>query len=175
MRRLAALAAIGAALLLSGCYESKALLLDARQAATPLAVGHQTLADEGEQPYAVDISLGADRWYTVDSHDGRDASDRMLFTPLAGGLDGQYAFAIGGRSGYLYGVAEKKDGRLYLDVPFCDLGPARDAAVAHGVKVEAGRAMAPVCTFTKAADLAGALADYARRSVREKLPNLPAN
>ena len=48
MRRLAALAAIGAALLLSGCYESKALLLDARQAATPLAVGHQTLADEGE-------------------------------------------------------------------------------------------------------------------------------
>lgn len=168
------LAAIAAALLLSGCYESKTLLLDARQAATPLAVGTQTLADEGEKPYQVDITLGADRWYVVDSHDGRDRADRMLFVPLPSGLDGQYAFAIGGKDGYLYGAAEKRDGRVYLDVPFCDLGPARDAAVAHGVKVASGRAMAPVCTFTKASDLTAALAEYARRSTREKLPNLPA-
>ncbi len=163
-----------ACLVLAGCYESKALLLDPKQAATPLMVGTQTLADEGEQPYQVDISLGADRWYTINTHDGRDKADRFLFTPLAGGLDGQFAFAVGGKGAFLYGVAEKRNGRLYLDVPFCDLGPARDAAVAHGVQVDPKRAMAPSCTFTKGADLTGALADYARRSGKPTLPNLPA-
>jgi hypothetical protein len=168
------LAALVAALALAGCYESKTLLLDAKQAATPLAVGSQTLADEGERPYDVDIRLGADRWYTITTKGGGDKADRFLFTPLAGGLDGQFAFAVGGKGAYLYGVAERRDGRLYLDVPFCDLGPARDAAVAHGVRVDPKRAMAPSCTFTRAADLTGALADYARRSGKPKLPNLPA-
>lgn len=167
-----------ACLTLAGCYESKTLLLDPKQAATPLAVGTQTLADEGERPYDVDIRLGPDRWYTIgatgNTTGGRDKADRFLFIPLPGGLEGQYAFAVGDKGAFLYGVAEKRDGRLYLDVPFCDLGPARDAAVAHGVPVDPKRAMAPSCTFTKGADLTGALADYARRSGKPKLPNLPA-
>ncbi|OYX31610.1 MAG: hypothetical protein B7Y99_09780 [Caulobacterales bacterium 32-69-10] len=174
MKALAAGLICAAALALAGCYESKALLLDPKQAVAPLAVGTQTLADEGERPYDVEISLGPDRWYTINTRDGRGRADRFLFTPLPGGLDGEFAFAVGGRGAWLYGVAERRDGRIYLDVPFCDLGPARDAALAHGVKIDPKRAMAPSCTFTRGADLTGALADYARRAGKPKLPNLPA-
>jgi hypothetical protein len=171
---LAALAAV-TVLALAGCYESKALLLDPGQAAAPLATGSQTLADEGDRPQSVQISLGPDRWYRVRSAQDGDKESRVLFTPLADAPAGRwFAFAYGDQGAYVYGVAEQREGRVYLDLPFCDLGPTRDIAIAHGVRMASKGAMSPACTFEKATDLAGALADYARRPGKPKLPNLPA-
>ena len=172
MRVFVAMAA--AALLLAGCYESEALLLDPAQAVTPLAVGTQTILDEGDTPEKVTVTLGQDHWYRVTSPDPREKPSRVLFTTLAGTRDGQIAFAYDDGGKYLYGIAERRDGRVFIDLPFCDLGAARDIAIAHGVKMAAKGALAPTCTFERAADLRAALIDWALRpGERPKLPNLP--
>ncbi|HTI68046.1 MAG TPA: hypothetical protein VL460_10930 [Caulobacteraceae bacterium] len=171
---LAALAV--AAVALGACYQSKTLLLDPKLAATPLATGRQTVLDDGGMPEDIEIALGPDRWYRIkDAGAGEDKADRFLFTPLAGGPEGRWlAFAMQDKTAFVYGVAEQRDGKVYLDLPFCDLGPTRDIAIAHGVKVAAKGAMSPICQFDKAADLQGALADYARRpGDRTKLAVLP--
>lgn len=175
MKGLIAGLALAACLALGACYQSKTLLLDPAQAATPLATGTQTLADEGDRPQTLQIAIGADRWYRIRNDEDGDKESRILFTPLADAPPGRwFAFAYGDKDAYVYGVAEQREGRVYLDLPFCDLGPTRDIAIAHGVKMATKGAMSPVCTFEKAADLTGALADYARRRDKPKLPNLPA-
>jgi hypothetical protein len=172
---LAACLALAAAAL-AACYQSDRLLLDPDRAVTPLALGRQTAVDDGGQPAPVVITLGADHWYAIQQIDKADAPIRLMFVPLSGGPDGEwFAFALGQKGGFLYGVGEKRDGAVFLDLPFCDLGVARDIAIANGVKVEAKGAMSPVCRFERADDLAGALADYARRpGERAKLAKLPA-
>jgi hypothetical protein len=163
-------AALAAAMLvLSGCYASERLLLDPAQAATPLALGRQQAT--GASAETVEISLDPDHWYRIRSG---ERTDRVLLTPLPGGPDGRYAFAFRERNGFVYGVAEKRDGQVAFDLPFCDLGPARDAAIAHGVAVPAKGAMAPVCSFSRRDDLLGALQDYARAGPRGETVLLPA-
>jgi hypothetical protein len=158
MRGVACAAALAAAVLLSGCYASERLLLDPTRAATPLALGPQQAT--GASAEAVDISLDPDRWYRIRSG---ERTDRVLLIPLPDGPEGRYAFAFRERNGFVYGVAEKRGGQIAFDLPFCDLGPAREAAIAHGVTVPAKGAMAPVCSFTRRDDLLGALEDYADR------------
>jgi hypothetical protein len=161
-----------ATLVLGGCYESERLLLDPAQAAAPLAVGAQTMIGDGGRPATAEVALEADGWYRV--RVDREAPQRVLFTPLGDGGD-RYAFAFGNRGAFVYGVAERREGRVYLDLPFCDLGPARDAAIAHGLEVPAKGAMSPVCSFGKASDLQGALTEYANRpGDKGSLPSLPA-
>jgi hypothetical protein len=162
-----------ATLALAGCYMSDKLLLDPAQAVTPLAEGRQEM--RGSSTETVEIRLGADRWYTIRS--GKETG-RVLFTPLQAGVDdGRYAFAAPEQNGFVYGVAERIDGRIYLDLPFCDLGPAREIAIANGVRPPAkGKALSPVCEFDDAKDLRAALAAYAVRSGPrpDDRANLPA-
>jgi hypothetical protein len=158
MRRPVALAALAAALWLCGCYASERLLLDPARAAHPLAAGRQQAA--GASTETVEVRLEPDGWYRIRSG---DRTDRVLFVPMTGGPEGRYAFAFRERSSFVYGVAEKRGGQLVLDLPFCDLGPARDAAIAHGVAPPGRGALAPVCSFSRPADLLGALEAYADR------------
>ena len=170
MRRLRAGLAAAAALALAGCYESDKLLLDASQAATPLATGRQQAS--GGSSESVEISLGTDRWYRVG---GGGTTGRLLFTPLdPGSAAPRYAFAFEQRRGFLYGVAERRDGKLWLDLPFCDLGPAREIAIRHGVGAPEKKAMAPVCSFSDAKALAAALTDYVNRPGPREEVALPA-
>lgn len=173
MRLTAALALCLAALSLAGCYMSAKLLLDPAQAVTPLAQGRQEI--RGSSTETVEISLGADRWYTIKS--GKDTS-RVLFNPLQAGVaDDRYAFASPEQNGFVYGVVERMDGRLYFDLPFCDLGPAREIAIANGVRPPPkGKALSPVCEFDDAKNLRAALSAYATRSGprADDRANLPA-
>ena len=124
---------------LAGCYMSQKLLLDPSQAATPLAMGRQTATSTGDdKPETVDIRLGPDHWYVI-RNEGKD--DRVLFTPLAGGVPGQprYAFAAGEGGGFIYGVATRRQGALYFDLPSCGDTAAQQAAAAHGVVTPPGK------------------------------------
>ena len=179
MRPLLAVLFAATTLALAGCYTSEKLLLDPSQAATPLALGHQIAIStgDGDKPEPVDIRLGADRWYVV-RDDGKD--QRLLFTPMAGAAPGdqRYAFASGegDSGGFLYGVATRRQGVVYFDLPSCDQVAAREAAAAHGVAPPVGKAaMSPVCTFTDAGSLMGALKDYADHAdPKRALSHLPA-
>ena len=172
---LAALMAV-AALALSGCYESKRLLLDPAQAVLPLALGRQVPAGD-DPPTAVLISLDPSPWYRMDDADKPPAPgekiDHFLFVPLPQAR-GLMAFAFGSPGLFTYGIAERRNGRVYLDYPSCQSGPARVAALAHGVKAPTKDAT-QACEFASARSLLGALADYAkRRDPKAELPSLPA-
>ena len=175
MRPLLAGLLLAATVALGACYMSDKLLLDPGQAATPLAVGRQTATPSGDdKPEMVDIRLGADHWYVI-RNDGKD--DRVLFTPLPGGTAGQqrYAFAAGEGQGYIYGVATRRQGAVYFDLPSCGDAAAQEAAAAHGVVTPPGKTIAPTCTFTSSASLLGALKDYADKAdANRPLSHLPA-
>ena len=168
----------GAALVLSGCYTSEKLLMDPAQAATPLAVGRQTTSGGEDKPETVQISLGADHWYVIhEDSDAKDKDQRVLFTPLAGAAPGEqrYVFTSSENASFLYGVATRRQGRIYFDLPSCDQPAAQAAAAAHGVTAPPGKALSPVCTFKDAASLTGALKDYADHTdPKRSLSSLPA-
>jgi hypothetical protein len=170
------------AVALAACYSSDRLLLDPAQAATPLATGEQTTAGGPDKRQTVQISLEPDRWYLLRDPDSQQGDLRLLFNPMAGGAAGEqryaFAYAVGGKGKgvFLYGVATRRGGAVYFDTPSCDQPEALKAAQAHGVSPPATRgALSPVCTFTDAGSLMGALKDYAEvtNSGRD-LPHLPA-
>jgi hypothetical protein len=152
--------AVAATLALSGCYESEKLLLDPKQAATPLAEGRQTTTGKDGKAETVEVFLDPDRWYRVRS-EGED--ERVLFVPLSGrpGAAPRYAFAEAETKSFIYGVAHRRDGQLYFALPSCGEAKARAAAVRPGAKAERPDAIAPICTFKTRSSLIAALRQYA--------------
>lgn len=166
---LAALACAG----LSACYTSKSLLLDPRQAVTPLAEGRQQAA--GEVQETVEVTLLPDHWYRVRAA-GKDEKLLITALPSVAG-ETRYAFALDEPGGYLYGLAFRQGGQIDFDLPFCGDDAARQAALRHGATMQTvGKAVAPTCTFADAASLTAALSDYAGPAAadRSKLTRLPA-
>src|SRR5205823_3902876 len=90
-----ALLVLAAALALAGCYVSKTLLLEPRQAVQPLAVG--TFSDPKDPGVLLDISLEPDGWYRFYAI-GDNTVGRVLFTPLKG-QDRIVAFAYTEKAG----------------------------------------------------------------------------
>jgi hypothetical protein len=167
----AALLLLLAAFALAGCYVSKTLLLDPKQAVQPLAVG--TFSDPKEKGVAMDISLAPDGWYRF-YEIGDNTVGRMMFTPLPG-QERILAMAYAEKKdGYLYGLAYKgDDGMVYVGATSCSNDAAKRAAMAHHAVISTDSS--PSCEFKTRADLLGALADYAKDwNWREDSTVLPA-
>ena len=165
-----ALLVLMAALALAGCYASKSLLLDPRQAVQPLALG--TFSDPKEEGALLDVSLEPGGWYRFYAI-GDKTVGHVLFTPLPG-QDRILAFAYTEKpDGYLYGLAYKADdGMIHLGATSCSVDAARKAAEAHHAAISQG--LGSTCEFKTRADLLGALADYAKDwNWREDSVSLP--
>ena len=170
-QRLAAVAL--AAVALSGCYQSERLLLNPREAVAPLAPGVHKTAGGGEA-LEVEVSVTKDGWQKIHL-DNKD--DMILFTPLPGAPAGEqrYALAFAENVGFVYGLAYRRGGQVYIDLPLCDGGEALDIALRHGATAERPGVIAPVCTFKDSAALVAALTDFANRpGDRGDLTRLPA-
>lgn len=164
MRRAGAvLAAVVAGLALAGCYTSEKMLFDEAKAIRPLALGAQTAANNGSND-PIDVRLGTDGWYAITAR--KDAKvTRLMFAPLPGAAGRDLMVFVSSLEpfGYIYGLAERKDGKILLDLPTCEPGPAREAAVAHYGVAPARNEVGAACTFTYPEDVQAALVDYAQR------------
>jgi len=170
----AVLGVLLAALALSGCYVSKSMLLDTRQAMRVLQVG--TFPDPNEPGDILDISAEPNGWYRFYAV-GDDTADRILFTPLPG-QDRILAMAWAegdAKGGYLYGLAyPRRDGYVHLAGASCDVGAARQAAIAQGARITVSTSGSYTCEFRSRQALVAALAEYAKtwnwRTATTKLP-----
>lgn len=159
----AILAIVAAGLLLAGCYMSEMLLLPEERAVHPLALGRQT-ATGGEKTDEVEVKLGADGWYAL-TDDPEGKVTYLLFTPLwTVGERALMAYASREEFGYIYGVAERRDGKVLLDLPTCEPGPGREVALANNGIPPQTETVGVTCTFERSQDLQGALIDYALRT-----------
>jgi hypothetical protein len=150
-----------AAVLLSGCYASRMLLLDPTEAAHPLDDGVYVRAS-GDQ---LRVSLEPDGWYQVEQI-GADGligeSHRALFNAvtLDGGRPG-YAIAEDSDDGFIYAVGYVERERVYLATPDCADPLDRNAAVDHGGFADDDDDMAHNCFFKNRGALISALTAFA--------------
>lgn len=168
MRRV--LTVLPALLALASCFASEPLLLDPRQAAAPLASGPQMTS--GMDPEAVTVVRQADGWYLLR---GEDEDYRVLFTALQGTTP-RFAFAVSQGGGFVYGVAERRDRRVQLQLPTCSY-EARTVALAQGATVDdrSPEVTAPLCLFKDRGSLLAALDRIADRGAgRDWMTSLPA-
>ena len=163
MSRRAILAIVMTGWLLAGCYVSETMLLDATQALRPLAVGSQSAITQ-DKVEPVDVRLGPDGWYALRGDDPEGKVTHLMFTPLAD-AGGRTLIAYVSREefGFIYGVAERREGRILLDLPTCEPGPGREVAMAHHGLPPETETVGTVCEFNRAEDIRGALIDYAGR------------
>ena len=169
------LAAVVAGLALAGCYTSEKMLFDEGKAVRPLVLGAQTASNNGSAD-PIEISLGADGWYAIAASKDSKVT-RLMFTPLGGARGRDLMVFVSSLEpfGYIYGLTERRDGKILLDLPTCEPGPAREAAVAHYGVAPARNEVGAACTFLYPEDVEAALVDYAeRKDVRRDYMTLTA-
>lgn len=153
----AALALTGA--LLGGCWVSETPLLDPRDAVHPVAAGPQVSTSDGRDR-AIEARIQPDGWYRMVED---DSVTEVLFTPLTTeGAPTVFAFMVKEEDAYIYGIAERRDGEVLLDLPSCQPGPGLTIALAHRAAPPDPGAIGAACAFHAQADLRAALIDYTR-------------
>jgi hypothetical protein len=168
------LAMIVAGLALAGCYISEKPLFEASQAVHPLALGAQAAVADG-RTNRIEVRLQTDGWYAI-TDTGDDKVTQMMFVALPGepGRD-LMVFIYREAAVYIYGLAERRDGKVLLDLPTCGPGPARRVALAHYGVAPARDEIGAACTFKYPEDIQAALLDYARlKTVKHETMALPA-
>ena len=155
---------LAAALLLSGCYESKDLLLDAGQARHPVATSRDWTSGSGDHRYHARLTPKPNGWYDyaearMDKNGEGPWKSRTLMLnalPNASGAE-VYVFATFSRDeqAYVYGlVVMDTAGSWRTITPNCD--PAADgkwyrgdraAARAAGAELRAADEVPDICQF----------------------------
>jgi hypothetical protein len=167
-RAYAFLAVLAAGLLSAGCYMSETMLLNPAQAISPLALGAQSATTQ-DKAEPVTVSLEGDGWYALAGDDPEGKITRLMFTPLTTiGERTLLAYVSREEFGYIYGVAERREGRILLDLPTCEPGTGREVALAHNALPPETETVGTVCEFNRGEDIRGALIDYASRADIER-------
>ena len=150
-------------LLLSACYSSSGLLLDADAAVHPLPDG--VYARIGGSDDRWKVSLQADGWYLVEHYNDNGTlgeSRRALFNavdPIAG--HPTFAVAMEADEGFEYVTLVTDQSRVFLATPDCGDPVDRNLAVDHGGSAGDDGAMTHNCTFHDRGALLSALAAQA--------------
>lgn len=182
MRRIISLvAAVLAAGLLAGCYESQSLLLDASAARQPISSFQDWTYNSGDTKYHARLTPRSDGWYDFEEaafkEDGTEGDLRhytvlLNFLENAAGLD-VYTSAHweDGDKAYLYGlVAFFPDGRWQSIQPNCDylssysdedLDKDLAAAKAAGAELVSDE-ISDICVFSTRDSLLAAMRTIAR-------------
>lgn len=166
---LTAIAVAVSAVVLSGCYMSTPLLLDSRQAATPLQPGVYTYLTKPTYSVAFDRAS----WYRVHRYDSKGAPIKDLgalvllnrWPELDADGTKAYAVAMKFSDGYAYGVLTVDSyNRIVFHKPNCSGRKDRELAQANSatmqdMKTEKG------CVFTSAEQLKTAMAEGFRENL----------
>jgi hypothetical protein len=151
-----------AALVLSGCYTSTRLLLDASAAAHPLEDG--VYVRGGDKPDKIRVTLDPDGWYRVETYNDNGTigeTHRVLANEAELGDRDGYALAQETDDGYVYAAAFVEQGRVYLATPDCADPLDRDDAVDQGAEPQDDEAMTHNCFFKTRDALIAALSAFA--------------
>jgi hypothetical protein len=166
-RWLLTLAAGLAALTLSGCYVSDALLLNPDAAAHPLEDG--VYERPGQHEDRAQVTLRPDGWYDISNFNPNGTigdTHRVLMNEAdLGGRQG-FAFAEADEDGgYDYGVVFVEADRVYLATPDCDDPADRDDAIDHDGEAQDDQGMTHTCLFRSRDTLIAALSAFAGHAV----------
>ncbi len=158
------LAAIG--LLLSGCYVSDRLLVDAGEAVHPIVDG--TYVRDGDPSDKLSITLEPDGWYAVAKYDPNGLIGRthrvLAIEGDLGGEDG-YVLAEQTSDGFTYAIGRVDGTRVYLATPDCSDPLDRSDAIDQGGEARDDGPMSNNCLFRSRAALMAALSGFAGHAV----------
>lgn len=164
------------ALLLAGCYESNALLLDAAQGRQPVSTYQDWTYGSGDHKYHARLNPRSDGWYdyeeakiadTGSEGDWKHHTVLLNYLTAANGYD-VYVFGTwdDGEKAYFYGVVViATNGAWQSITPNCDpvnssekwYQPDVDAAKQAGAEIKTIDDMEDVCLFTSAGALFNAM------------------
>jgi hypothetical protein len=153
-------------LLLAGCYESNALLLDAAQGRQPVSTYQDWTYGSGDHKYHARLNPRSDGWYdyeeakiadTGSEGDWKHHTVLLNYLTAAGGYD-VYVFGTwdDGEKAYIYGVVVVGANGYWQSItPNCDpvnseeawYKPDLNAATAAGAEVKTIDEMEDVCMF----------------------------
>ena len=149
-------------LLLSGCFASSGLLLDADAAVHPLADG--VYVRDGDPDDRVRLSVQADGWYLAERFNENGTigeTQRALFNatdPIGG--HPAFAIAVETPDGFDYATTFTDGGRVFLATPDCGDPLDRNLAVDHGGDAGDDADMTRTCSFHNRGSLLAALAAF---------------
>ena len=150
-----------AAVLLCGCYQSHALLLDPKAAVQPVPAGEWRRDKDAIARLKPRRDGAYNVWFGND--DGQWDGPHALWIERLGEAGGRTLYVLAERDSadedFTYAVAYLEDGKVYEAAPQCDEARAKAAALAAGATQDDGQ-YAP-CEFTDRAALFKALTAFA--------------